>query len=52
MIESNQSFETSCIVVLVRIDCSDQLSRDQSLTYSSSLRVNVIASAFIFQLLV
>ena len=36
---------------VVRLDCSDQLSRDEvtSLTYSSPLRVNVSASANFFQ---
>ena len=39
------------VVVVVRIDCSDQLSRDEvtSLTYSSPLRVNVSASVYFFQ---
>ena len=39
------------LVVVVRIECSDQLSRDEiiSLTYSSPLRVDVSASAYFFQ---
>ena len=39
------------LVVVVRIDCSDQLSRDEvtSLTYSSPLRVNVSVSAYFVQ---
>ncbi len=39
------------VVEVVRIDCSDQLSRDEviSLTYSSPLRVVVSASASFFQ---
>ena len=39
------------LVVVVRIDCSDQLSRDEvaSLTYSSPLRVNVRLSAYSVQ---
>ena len=39
------------LVVVVRIDCSDQLSRDEvtSLTYSSPLRVNVSASVYFVQ---
>ena len=38
-------------VVVVRIDCSDQLSRDEvaSLTYNSLLRVNVCVSACLVQ---
>ena len=39
------------VEVVVRIDCSDQKSRDEviSLTYSSPLRVNVSVSAYFFQ---
>ena len=39
------------VVVVVRIDCSDQKSRNEviSLTYNSPLRVNVYVSAYFVQ---
>jgi len=39
------------VVAVVRIDCSDQLSRDEviNLTYSSPLGVNVHVSAYFVQ---